>query len=54
MKLKKLSERHDRPIGNKSEGSIKTLDNIVLLDWAQQVSSLGPKHPVSDTFNDIF
>ena len=54
MKLKKLSERQDRPIGNKSEGSIKTLDNIVLLDWAQQVSSLGPKHPVSDTFNDIF
>ena len=44
-KLIKLSERQDRPLGKQDEGLVKSLDDVEL--------TIGPKHPVSDKFNEI-
>ena len=43
----KLSERQDRPLEKQGEGSVKTLDDVELPEWVQQVLALGPKHPVN-------
>ena len=48
----KLSERPDRPLGKHGEGSVKSLDDVELPNWLQQVLALGPKHPVRDNFNE--
>ena len=51
-KLMKLSERQDRPLGKQVEGSVRALDDVELPNWLEQVLALGPKHPVSDKFNE--
>ena len=51
-KLMKLSERQDRPLGKQGEGLVRLLDDVELSNWVQQVLALGPKHPVSDKFNE--
>ena len=48
----KLSERQDRPLGKQREGSVRSLDDVELPSWVQQVLTLGPKHPVRDKFNE--
>ena len=50
--LEKLSERQDKPLGRRKERSVKVLDNIELPEWAYEVLSMGPKHPIRDKFNE--
>ena len=53
-KLAKLSERQDRLLGKKGEGSVKALGYVEIPNWAQQKLALGPKHPARNKFNETF
>ena len=33
--------------------SVRILDKVILSQWVREVLSFGPKHPVSDKFNEI-
>ena len=48
--MKIFFERQDKPIGGKYGRSVKALDNNELLGLVQEKLSMGPKHPIGDTF----
>ena len=52
-KLDKLSERQDRPLWNGSHSNVVIMDGRELPNFVLEILSLGPKHPVSDKFNEV-
>ena len=50
-KLEKLSKRQDRPLRD-NDGAIKTLDNLDLPVFVQDLLAYGSKHPKKDKINE--
>ena len=52
-KLDNLSERQDRPLRNGSRSDVVIMDGRELPTFVLDFSSLGPKQPVKDKFNEV-
>ena len=52
-KLEKMTKRKNRPLRD-NDGAIKTLDNLKLPFFVNDLFSNGPKHPVKDKFIEIY
>ena len=51
-KIKKLSERQDRPLGEKGDRSVVALEGIYLPRWLKEFLTQGLKYPVGDKIKE--